>query len=165
SRRRAEAALWRAAQAGGLAQSKTWRNFRQAAVHRGGSWTAVALYVRGVIDEAPDAFWKRDPSLDARSCCCGWVHMKEGVLRRDSDPIGRIRQRFYDQRRSALCVCFAAAKVIQNSLTKKRALHLHRFCHDLKKAIHVGFTVRTLRKLFKGINNESFCGCSRLYVG
>jgi hypothetical protein len=43
SRRRAEAALWRAAKAEGLAQSKTLRGFHGIIVSRAASWSAAAL--------------------------------------------------------------------------------------------------------------------------
>jgi hypothetical protein len=44
SRRRAEAALWRAAKAEGLAQSKTLREVRRPLENAPASWTAVALH-------------------------------------------------------------------------------------------------------------------------
>jgi len=44
SRRRAEAALWRAAKAEGLAQSKTLRAVRKPLANAPASWTAVALH-------------------------------------------------------------------------------------------------------------------------
>jgi hypothetical protein len=44
SRRRAEAALWRATKAEGLAQSKTLREVRRPLENASASWTAVALH-------------------------------------------------------------------------------------------------------------------------
>jgi len=44
SRRRAEAALWRAAKAEGLAQSKTLREVQRLLENAPASWTAVALH-------------------------------------------------------------------------------------------------------------------------